>query len=113
MPPSTLPCACPAPTTGRVTFSAARQIIADSSKIIDDQDTFANSIVGVVAGAAKTFCKFSPLESMCTKVTATVSKWTQRIIDDAGRIAKDQVRCAGAVTKYAEGIAYSYLLRLA
>ena len=76
-----------------------------STKIIDDQDAFAKSIVGTVAGTAEAFCKFIPSDSRCTQLTATVSKWTKRIIDDAGRIAKDQIRCAGAVTKYAEGMA--------
>ena len=77
----------------------------ESTKIIDDQDAFAKSIVGTVAGTAEAFCKFIPSDSRCTQLTATVSKWTTRIIDDAGRIAKDQIRCAGAVTKYAEGMA--------
>ena len=61
--------------------------------------------MGTVAGTAEAFCKFIPSDSRCTQLTATVSKWTTRIIDDAGRIAKDQIRCAGAVTKYAEGMA--------
>ena len=42
---------------------------------------------------------------MCHKLTGTVELYTQRLVDDATRIATDQATCADALITYAGGLA--------
>ena len=42
---------------------------------------------------------------MCQKLTGTVTLYTQRLVDDATKIATDQATCADALITYASGLA--------
>ena len=91
------------------TVATAKVAISDAVAILKDEKKFANQIIGLVGPAIDTLCPatsnpFLPKE-MCHKLTGTVELYTQRLVDDATRIATDQATCADALITYAGGLA--------
>jgi hypothetical protein len=91
------------------TVESAKSAIATAVKVLKDEKVFAKQIISLVGPAIETFCPSNSRNilpgNICEKLTATVTTYTQQIVDDATRIASDQARCVSALTTYAAGMA--------
>jgi hypothetical protein len=88
-----------------LSVTAAQAAIATAVAVLKDEKHFAQQIVGIVGPAINTFCDPPLLPgNMCNKLTNTVTTYTNRIIDDATKIATDQATCANALVTYAGGL---------
>ena len=88
-------------------FTVAQAAITAAEASIDNGTDFAKGIVNIISGTISAVCSqnLPPFAKICNTLTATIEKYTNRLMDDVRRIAKDQTHCASAIATYAEGMA--------